>query len=577
MRNKNFFFLLVAMLIGPLVLGFQPLPGLSARSEAEGYAPECWILRESISVTGPSLSQEPEIAQRISTYEIHEDDTVNPNHTLTGLPYYESLTWMASADVEWLVLEGVYSSYEIDELNHSVTFYDLQDWLHIVYRTHTFIQRLPDQIRFCVIGGNSDPRETRIRVLYPAYYQFVSATPEGYTIPVPGEIDWDFGAVTEFQVDTNFAGLGPDRPLLDFPVDYQGRSEDSSVGFLNAFNQRTTALFDHYYPLYGNDGNSEFRNFTGRTYQLSDCPSGVVGFSCYDGHDGQDIDDLCSGRDQCADPKAVYPAVDGDIVAPTGWNNALGCRITIDHDNGWRTSYGHLQDNQNDHSCSGILIWSGHVTRFDQIGIIGGTGSGGGGEDNAHLHFTVKHNGIVVDPSGWEPNPETDPDPWAGHESGTESFAMWRHAIRTTLALDPALGGELNSPIHDVSINIPPDFYAEPLLFNLSNQPVAGSSALLVSTGHSFSLAAADGAGNSIEQLDKDFSVLIRFGQEDTTDILAETLQIYMWDESQNSWARIPTVIDWENRTATADARQLSVFALMGRLEDLIFLPLIKR
>lgn len=94
--------------------------------------------------------------------------------------------------MEWLVIESNFSSYAIDRILHQVTFYDLQDWLHIVYRTHNLVQRTPDQIRFCVIGHNTDYYDTQVHVLYPANYELQSATPPGYVIPAPGEIQWSF-------------------------------------------------------------------------------------------------------------------------------------------------------------------------------------------------------------------------------------------------------------------------------------------------------------------------------------------------------------------------------------------------
>ncbi len=130
-----------------------------------------------------------------------------------------------------------------------MTFYDLQDWLHVVYRTENFIQRSTDQIRFCVIGGNVEGGcSIDVKVLYPAYYALDSATPAGYTQPAAGEIYWSFGEVIGFMVDTYFSGLGPDRPLLDLPVDYSGRTKGSSIAFSKAYNTRIISMFDHRYP-----------------------------------------------------------------------------------------------------------------------------------------------------------------------------------------------------------------------------------------------------------------------------------------------------------------------------------------
>jgi hypothetical protein len=186
----------------------------------------------------PNTSNQLDLAsiQRISTYEIRDDDAVTPNHTLSGLPYFPELIWRGSQDVEWLVLDGNFSHYEIDyHEKNSVTFFDLQDWLNVVYRTRNFVQRTPDQINFCVIGTNSQPWSTTAKVHYPANYGVQIVTPPGYSIPADGEIAWNFGLIDQFMVDVTFSGLGPDRPLLDLPFDYHGRTEDSIASLMQLF------------------------------------------------------------------------------------------------------------------------------------------------------------------------------------------------------------------------------------------------------------------------------------------------------------------------------------------------------
>ncbi len=255
----------------------------------------------------------------------------------------------------------------------------------------------------------------------------------------------------------------------------------------------------------------------------------------------------------------------------------MGCRVTIDHGGGWTTVYGHLQDPPNNQTCGGILIWSGHVTRFQKIGNIGGSGSGGGGDYNAHLHFTVKYNARVADPSGWEPNPQVFADPWANHTNGTTSYPMWMYSIRTTQALDPSSGGELASPTHKVIASVPPGFYSEQLMFNLSNEPVAEASATLVNTGNSFSLTAMDNAGNFVHQLNESITLQVHFNLTETLGIEPETLSIYTWNQDTNTWIALSTTIDWNSFTATAQVDHLSIFALLGRSENVIYLPLITR
>jgi murein DD-endopeptidase MepM/ murein hydrolase activator NlpD len=260
----------------------------------------------------------------------------------------------------------------------------------------------------------------------------------------------------------------------------------------------------------------------------------------------------------------------------TGWQDVLGCRITIDHGNGWTTLYGHLKDSQTGHACDGILIKSGHVTRLQKIGIIAGSGSGGGGDAHAHLHFVVKNNNRKSDPSGWEPNPSVFPDPWAGHTNGTASYPMWMYSIRSTQAFDPGSGGQLASPTHQVLATIPPGFYTEQLMFNLSNEPVANATPL-VNTGHSFSLSAMDNSGQVVHQLNQEITLEVNFSLTDLTGINTDTLSIYYWNPDSNRWVPLQTNIDWDAYTATAQVDHLSIFALLGRTENVLFLPTVNR
>lgn len=514
-----------------------------------------------------------EAIYRVSTYEIHDDDSVTPNHEYYGLPTYSYITFTGPSDSEWLVLEGDFAYYIV--AGNEVTFYNISNWLHIVYRSRMFVSRTPDQITFGVTSTMGDPTDVNAYVTYPATYSVAAAWPSGFSIPAPGRIGWTFLATTGYTLEATFSGLGPDRPLLDLPIDYDGRTEGSAVAFVNAFNTRINSLFDHRYPNYTKD--NKFLPYYGT--ELPDPPDVLCtfGYNCYDGHDGYDFRRRCSPQSPCSDPYAVYPAADGDIVTSlTGWHSQLGCRVTLDHGGGWTTGYAHLKDPLGDHSCNGILIKSGHVTRFQQIGVIGGTGSGGGGENNAHLHFTVKHNGIVVDPSGWEPSASVMADPWASHVSGTASYTTWRYSIRTTQALDPSSGGVLASPTHEVYAVIPAGFYTQQLLFNLSSVPVAGASATLASTGHSFSLTAVDGSGTVIHNLGATISLQVNFDAFEMTGIDRNTLAVYTWDATTSKWVPLPTVIDWNSWVATAQTDHLSLFALLGKPLH-VFLPLVIR
>jgi murein DD-endopeptidase MepM/ murein hydrolase activator NlpD len=83
-------------------------------------------------------------------------------------------------------------------------------------------------------------------------------------------------------------------------------------------------------------------------------------------------------------------AADSGTVIVAGWpdNYGYGNRIVIDHGNGTRTLYAHLNR---------IYVVAGQsVNRGDAIGQMGSTGRSTG----PHLHFEVTRNGVKVNPLG---------------------------------------------------------------------------------------------------------------------------------------------------------------------------------
>jgi murein DD-endopeptidase MepM/ murein hydrolase activator NlpD len=96
-------------------------------------------------------------------------------------------------------------------------------------------------------------------------------------------------------------------------------------------------------------------------------------------HSGQDI------ANSCGTP--MYAAAAG-TVKYAGWYSDLGNYITITHDDGVVTGYGHIVN-------GGILVRIGqHVDAGQQIARIGTTG----GSTGCHLHFSVFVYGSLVDP-----------------------------------------------------------------------------------------------------------------------------------------------------------------------------------
>jgi len=97
---------------------------------------------------------------------------------------------------------------------------------------------------------------------------------------------------------------------------------------------------------------------------------------------------------------SIYATADGKIVMAQMTMGGFGNQIMIDHSNGYKTRYAHLQRG------NAFAVKEGdEVKRGQLIGFMGSTGRSSG----PHLHYEVIKNGIQVNPIGYfqvELNPE---------------------------------------------------------------------------------------------------------------------------------------------------------------------------
>lgn len=97
----------------------------------------------------------------------------------------------------------------------------------------------------------------------------------------------------------------------------------------------------------------------------------------YKVHNGVDI--------KAAFNSLVAAAADGKVTS-AGWNGGFGKAVVIEHANGYRTLYGHL---------NAILVKPGqYVKQYQFIGKVGMTGRTTG----AHLHFSIWKDGKLQNP-----------------------------------------------------------------------------------------------------------------------------------------------------------------------------------
>jgi murein DD-endopeptidase MepM/ murein hydrolase activator NlpD len=163
---------------------------------------------------------------------------------------------------------------------------------------------------------------------------------------------------------------------------------------------KINSFFDHVNPGISFDDSLlrfDGKDFTGAGF--SDCTLGV---NCYGGHNALDYS-TGAGMPMlaAASGKVVYRYYNTDPAKGT-----VDSGLIIDHGNGYRTTYWHMDPIQVDLNAN--------VTQGQQIGLSGNIGKSSG----AHLHFGLRltSNSKSVDPYGWW---SSSTDPWG------DSRWMW--------------------------------------------------------------------------------------------------------------------------------------------------------
>ena len=95
------------------------------------------------------------------------------------------------------------------------------------------------------------------------------------------------------------------------------------------------------------------------------------------------------GIDIARPSNRTIKAADNGKVVSAGWDGGYGNKIVIDHQNGLRTVYAHLE-------TIGVSVGQ-TVSQGSAIGVMGSTGNSTG----VHLHFEVYKNGSLQNPSSY--------------------------------------------------------------------------------------------------------------------------------------------------------------------------------
>jgi murein DD-endopeptidase MepM/ murein hydrolase activator NlpD len=331
---------------------------------------------------------------------------------------------------------------------------------------------------------------------------------------------------------------------------------------------RITSYFDHQYPLLGYGHYQEppeERDTTLNFFGVKDKQP----YLYYSSHDGTDYS-LPYGTD-------ILAASSG--YAFYSYCSACGHTIKIDHQNGYLTTYMHLQETGLIVNTTDNKVW---VEEGDVIGKVGMTGNTTG----PHLHFSVmkdvnnnqrfdddRPHGRV-DPYSWQTH--LFPDPWPlfnwtdalGTHQGTESLYLWKVPIKEssgylnnesasvsvdnkTLELDP------DDPDSQYSAVLKP--YSKPNLSELQQY-----NGLRYISNTSVLINLFDNLGLEIKLIPKPCRLIFDLSNEDLSSVINETLKVYYWNEISAVWEALPGFYDQVNKLLTAETEHFSHFAVMG-------------
>src|SRR5690348_2839656 len=174
-------------------------------------------------------------------------------------------------------------------------------------------------------------------------------------LSIPVIITYSYWAIGGGQGSPSNAALS--RFVASVPAPFLHRPYYGAQTVLS----RTVSFVDHDKPWYVPDG--LFVRFDGQRWSGDSVVNCSRGISCYDGHNGYDLNLWF---------EPVLSAAAG-VVIRAGWynpldhNSSFGLWVAIDHGNGLATAYGHL---------SAITVAVGdHVGVQWQIGTSGTTGA----------------------------------------------------------------------------------------------------------------------------------------------------------------------------------------------------------
>jgi murein DD-endopeptidase MepM/ murein hydrolase activator NlpD len=338
----------------------------------------------------------------------------------------------------------------------------------------------------------------------------------------------------------------------------------------NRFIDNISSFFDHSYPLYGysyfkepTEEKTTTLNFLG---QKATEPN-----LYYSSHDGIDF----------SLPVGTPLLAPADGLATYYTCTPCGNAIKINHQNGYQTTYLHLQKDGLFTKGTNVPIHKGET-----LGKVGMTGNTSG----PHVHFSIlkdiNNNGSFsddyvsgrVDPFGW--NSTNDPDPWGSFEwtdtlgthLGTNSFYMWNNAFPEQTAYVTNVTKDQQLTLDNTTIS----FDSLNGLIPLTILAKTYAKAIIPKTqkdlkyipNTSLLLNSYDTLGKQIASLEGTLQIVVDITNVDLSKVIPDTLKLYFWDETAKLWESLPSVVDFTTKVVTAETTHLSQFALLAEKKD---------
>ncbi len=365
--------------------------------------------------------------------------------------------------------------------------------------------------------------------------------------------------------------LVPNKGIYKKHVEFI-REKDPFLGNLwtgqkpNDILNRITSFFDHEYPFLGYPFFTEPKEVADKTLNFLG-QEGKEPEIYYSSHNGYDF----------ALPYGTEILAPSDGLISGLYCPSCGNTLYIDHPNGYRTVYMHLQ-------IEGLKAQSWEknlpISEGEVIGKVGMTGNTTG----PHLHFQVyrpnyeggiwylMHPSRLMDPFGWRNDQKYDPfalldwEDVTGTYSGTASKYLWKEEISLDGIKKAFAGNPLLVDLNNINLYIPSNTYNIPLAFHLAyiTPPTSPEKNLKYIDNTGLSITAESGIGEKISDLKDFITIRVALTIENLQDINWDTLAIYHFNKATMAWDKLTSVFDMENLVMEAQTDEISEFAVFG-------------